>query len=47
MIIIKDKFKTISVIIYLIIFDDLKYYLNLINYLRNVIHYYAQFINSL
>ena len=33
MIIIKNKFKAINVIIYLIIFDDLKHYLSLIDYL--------------
>ena len=47
MIITKNKFKVINVIIYLVILNDLKHYLNLINYLRSVIHYYAQFINSL
>ena len=41
MIIIKNKFKTINNIIYFVIFEDLKHYLNLINYLRNIIYYYA------
>ena len=41
MIIVENKFKTINVIIYFIILDDLKHYLNLINYLRNVIYYYT------
>ena len=46
-IIIKNKFKIINEIIYFIIFNDLKHYLNLIDYLRNFVHFYAQYINLL
>ena len=46
-IIIKNKLKTINEIIYFIIFNNLKHYLDLINYLRNFVHYYAQFVKSL
>ena len=47
MIIIKNKLKTISVIIYFVTLNDLKHYLNLIDYLRNVIYYYTQLVNLL
>lgn len=45
--IIKNKLKIINKIIYLATLDDFEYYLDLINYLRNLIYYYIQFINSL
>ena len=38
---IENKLKVINIIIYFIIFNDLKHYLNLINYLRNLIYYYT------
>ena len=44
---IKNKLKTINEIIYFVIFDNLKHYFDLMKYLRNFIHFYAQFINSL
>ena len=46
-IIIANKLKAINEIVYFDIFDDLKYYFNLINYLRSFVHYYAQLVNSL
>ena len=40
-IIIKNKLKIINKIIYLATLNDLEYYLDLIDYLRNSIYYYA------
>ena len=37
----ENKLKTISEIIYLAILGDLEHYLNLIDYLRSSIYYYA------
>ena len=39
-IIIENKFKIINDIIYFFIFNDLKHYFDLTNYLQNFIHYY-------
>ena len=39
-IIIKNKLKAINKIFYFNILEDLKYYLNLIKYFRNSIHFY-------
>ena len=39
-IIIKNKLKTINKIFYFNIFEDFKYYLNLIKYFRNSIYFY-------
>ena len=46
-IIIKNKLKVINKIFYLNIFEDFKYYLNLIKYFRNSIHFYISLISSL
>ena len=40
-IIIKNKLKIINKILYLATLNDLEYYLDLIDYLRNSIYYYA------
>ena len=44
---IENKLKIISEIIYLATLGDLEHYLNLIDYLRSSIYYYAQLISSL
>ena len=38
---IEDKFEIFEIIKYLTILKDLKHYLDLINYFRNNVHYYA------
>ena len=40
-VIAKNKLKAINEIIYLTTFDDLEHYLDLIDYLRSSIYYYA------
>ena len=42
--IIENKFEIIKIIKYSTIFGNLKHYLNLIDYLRNNVHYYVQLI---
>ena len=44
---VKNKLKIINKIFYFNIFNNLEYYLNLIKYFRNSIHFYTQLISPL